>query len=128
MQFKEICKSPVVDGESSCRVIENRRAYVSKARQKGYVAHWQSSGLSQRAFCLHYNINIKTFRRWRSECDEVAVSSKPSPLSTPAALVKSQDHHFCLKLPNGVALELLGEVNTSWLLPLLVEVGQCKFN
>jgi len=88
--------------------------------QQEHVESWQSSGLSQVAYCRQHQLNSKTFSNWlrtyRSQQVDVATSTlipveiKPE-YSPPGSL--------CLRWPQGHTLELPADVSPQWLGQLL---------
>ena len=75
-----------------------RTSYTEEERQE-LIEEYQSSGLTQAAFCREWNLNSKTLARWlRIERDEKEGSFCEVELGKPSA----PENKVCICLPNGI--------------------------
>lgn len=85
-----------------------------------HIEAWQSSGLSQVAYCRQHKLNSKTFANWlrvyRSQ-PVAAVASTLIPVEI--KLEPSSSGSLCLRCPQGHTLELPAEISPQWLGKLL---------
>jgi len=88
--------------------------------QHKHIAAWQSSGLSQVAYCRQHQLNPKTFANWlrvyRTQ-PVVAVASTLIPVGIELAPASSGS--LCLHCSQGYTLELPAEISPQWLGELL---------
>ena len=91
---------------------------VSKAEfWKDQVAGWQSSGLTQRAYCHQHALSLPSFGYWRRVLGRrrLAPSSLalvPIVVSEPESIIEAIE----VRLPNGVQVQLpLGLTAARWL-------------
>jgi hypothetical protein len=85
-----------------------------------HIEAWQSSSLSQAAYCRQHKLNSKTFANWwrvyRSQ-PVAAVASALIPVEI--KLEPSLSGSLCLRCPQGHTLELPAEISPQWLGKLL---------
>ncbi len=75
------------------------RASYSEEERRELIEEYQSSGLTQAAFCREWNLNSKTLARWlRIERDEKEVSFCEVELGNPSA----SENIIRVQLPNGI--------------------------
>jgi len=87
--------------------------------QQKHIEAWQSSGLSQAAYCREQGLNAKTFGNWlriyRNGCAGnqpatlVPVTIKPAALSTVSLKLRVSVGHV-LEIPVDVSPRWLGEL------------------
>ena len=89
----------------------------------GHVAAWQSSGLSQTAWCREHGVSLASFGYWRGKLAAEARSALPAVLpirvGTPAHTAAIE-----LRFPSGVTLSL-SAADPTWLASVLRGVGAC---
>ena len=69
-----------------------------------HIERWQSSGISQRAYCEQHNLKCHVFTYWKrkyGEQSDIHTSSFIPVLATP----ETQPLGLCVTLPNGVRVE-----------------------
>jgi len=99
------------------------------ALQERHIEHikiWQASGLTQAVYCRQQGLNAKTFSRWFKTYPLSNQSAKPLliPLEIkPAAATTPATASLWLRLSNGHALELPGNISPRWLAELLQCLG-----
>jgi transposase-like protein len=75
------------------------RASYSEEERRELIEEYQSSGLTQAAFCREWNLNSKTLARWlRIDRDEKEVSFCEVELGTTSA----PENKVRVHLPNGI--------------------------
>jgi transposase-like protein len=75
------------------------RASYSEEERRELIEEYQSSGLTQAAFCREWNLNSKTLARWlRIERDENEVSFCEVELENTTA----SENNVRVHLPNGI--------------------------
>jgi hypothetical protein len=86
------------------------------AHWKNHIETWQSSGLSQAAYCRQQDLNIHTFSSqlyaFRSQC------ATKSPTLIPVQ-IQHPPESMVLQLVQGHRLELPASVSAQWLAELL---------
>ncbi len=86
--------------------------------QQNHIEAWQTSGLSQAAYCREHELNAKTFGNWLRICRTVRMDSqvpaamiplniKPAISSTSALYLYGSGGHT-LQLPTDVSPQWLG--------------------
>lgn len=93
---------------------------------KNHIETWQSSGLSQAAYCRQYNLNYSTFSARLSEFRARAASSPPAqPVLLPIHVQAppSSEVGITLHHANGHRLALSASVSAPWLAELLRCLG-----
>jgi hypothetical protein len=87
------------------------------AHWKKHIETWQSSGLSQAAFCRQQNLNANTFssrlHAFRSQC------ATKSPTLIPVQIQHTLSETLVLQLVEGHRLELPTTISAQWLAELL---------
>jgi len=83
-----------------------------------HIEAWQTSGMTQAAYCREHGLNTKTFGNWvhkhragqviRSP-ELVPVTIKPMPMPTNTLRLRGQGDHV-LELPSTVSPHWLGEL------------------
>ncbi|WP_299084747.1 hypothetical protein [uncultured Paraglaciecola sp.] len=88
--------------------------------QQEHIEAWQSSGLSQVAYCRQHKLNSKTFSNWLRIYRFQQVSSV-APTLIPVEITSqvSSSGMLCLRCPQGHTLELPADVSPQWLSELL---------
>jgi len=87
--------------------------------QQKHIEAWQSSSMSQAAYCRKQGLNVKTFGNWlrtyRNGCAEnqtvtlVPVTIKPAASLTDSLKLRSSGDHV-LEIPADVSPRWLGEL------------------
>jgi transposase-like protein len=81
------------------------------------VEAWRQSGLSQIAYCVRHDVNIKSFRRWRIKLQQDAAA--PALTLVPVSVTTPQPEPIIrLHSPGGWRIEL-ATANPAWLADLL---------
>ncbi|MFZ2313181.1 MAG: IS66 family insertion sequence element accessory protein TnpB [Methylobacter sp.] len=99
------------------------------ALQKRHIEHikiWQASGLTQAVYCQQHGLNAKTFSRWFKTYQLSNQPTKPLLIPVeikPVAATSSTTEPIWLRLANGQALELPGNISPRWLAELLQCLG-----
>ncbi len=90
------------------------------AHQQKHIGAWQSSGLSQVAYCRQHKLNSKTFSNWlRIYRSQQVASAAPTLIPVEIEPKVSSSGLLCLRWPQGHALELPADVSPQWLAELL---------
>lgn len=91
---------------------------VSKSEfWKGHLAGWQSSGLTQVAYCRQHTLSLPCFGYWRRVLGRrrsvpSSLSLVPIVVGEPESVVETIEVH----LPNGLRVQLpVGMAATRWL-------------
>ena len=83
-----------------------------------HIEAWQTSGMSQAAYCREHGLNTKTFGNWAREhrADQVVrspalvpVTIKPMPIPANTICLRGRGGHV-LELPSTVSPHWLGEL------------------
>ena len=98
------------------------------AEWRRWLARYERSGLSQKAFCTRHGLALSTLTYWRrrerARATEQSVSfvevAQLPATAVPARLV---DSAVVIELPGGVRLELPQATEPKWLAALLRELG-----
>ncbi|MBX3639976.1 MAG: transposase [Nitrosomonas sp.] len=86
--------------------------------RRNHIEVWQSSGMSQVAYCRTHGLNTKTFGNWVRKYRAgqiiqppalIPVTIKPMPVSENTLRLRSQSKHV-LELPSTVSPLWLGEL------------------
>lgn len=87
------------------------------AHWKNHIEAWQSSGLSQAAYCRQQGINAQSFSSqlyaFRSQC------ATQSPTLIPVQIQQPLPESIVLQLVQGHRLELPASISAQWLAELL---------
>jgi hypothetical protein len=87
------------------------------ANWKNHIETWQSSGLSQAAYCRQQGLNAHTFssqlHAFRSQC------ATKSPTLIPVQIQHPLPELMVLQLVQGHRLELPSSISAQWLAELL---------
>ncbi len=88
--------------------------------QQKHIEAWQTSGLSQVAYCRQHKLNSKTFSNWLRVYRSQQVSAVV-PILIPVEIKSetSSSNSLWLRWPGGHALELPAGVSPQWLGKLL---------
>ena len=89
--------------------------------QQRHIEAWQSSSLSQAAYCREHKLNSKTFGNWlriyraeqldsQASAAMIPVNIKPAVFSTASVLYLYGSSGHTLKLPADVSPQWLGEL------------------
>ena len=85
-----------------------------------HIEAWQSSGLSQVAYCRQHKLNSKTFSNWlRVYRSQQVGSAVPNLIPVEIKSKVSPSGMLCLRWPQGHMLELPADVSPQWLAELL---------
>ena len=96
------------------------------------IKHWETSGLTQRAYCERESLKYSTFDYWRRQIgaagpaiNPVAKAKNPKRLTlVPLRLLnQSRSESMRLHSPGGWQLELPGAVEAVWLATLLRQLS-----
>ncbi len=88
--------------------------------QHEHIEAWQSSGLSQVAYCRQHKLNSKTFSNWLRIYRSQQVNATASTLIPVEVKPESSSPgSLCLRWPQGHTLELPAGVSPQWLGELL---------
>jgi hypothetical protein len=88
--------------------------------QQEHIEAWQSSGLSQVAYCRQHKLNSKTFANWLRVYRSQQVSLvAPTLIPLEIKLAPSPSGSLCLRCPQGHTLEIPLDVPPQWLGKLL---------
>lgn len=86
--------------------------------RQDHIEAWQSSGLSQRAYCRAQGLNIKTFGNWlrayrnrqgNEPASMIPITVRSIPLSADMLRLRGRGDHV-LELPATVSPHWLGEL------------------
>ena len=89
-------------------------------QQQEHIDAWQSSGLSQVAYCRQHKLNSKTFSNWlRVYRSRQVASAAPALIPVEIKSSNSPSGSLCLRWPQGHTLELPADVSPQWLGELL---------
>ena len=86
--------------------------------RRNHIEVWQSSGMTQRAYCRVHGLNTKTFGNWVRKyrvaqvmCSPalIPVTIKPMPMSENTLRLRGQGKHV-LEIPSMVSPHWLGEL------------------
>ena len=84
--------------------------------QQNHVEAWQSSGLSQVAYCRQHKLNSKTFSNWlRIYRSQQVTSTAPTLIPVEIKSEASPSGSLCLRCPQGHTLELPVDISPQWL-------------
>ena len=88
--------------------------------QHKHIAAWQSSGLSQVAYCRQHQLNSKTFANWLRAYRTQSVAAVASTL-IPVEIKLEPSSSGCRgrESPQGQMLEVAAELSPQWLGQLL---------
>lgn len=88
--------------------------------QHKHIVAWQSSGLSQVAYCRQHQLNSKTFGNWLRVYRTQPVAAVASTLiPVGIKLAPASSGSLCLHCPQGHTLALPVDVSPQWLGQLL---------
>ena len=83
-----------------------------------HVKDWRTSGLSQIAYCKQHDLNIKSFRRWRTKLQRAAATAPSLTLVPISVGAPATAPAIRLHSPGGWRIEL-ATGNPAWLANLL---------
>lgn len=92
---------------------------------------WETSGVTQRAYCEREGLKYGTFDYWRRQIRSTGATAKPTSNRVAAKRLtlvpvrvsdKRPSDGIILRNPSGWQLELPGTINTAWLASLLREL------
>jgi len=88
--------------------------------QQKHIEAWQSSGMSQAAYCRKQGLNAKTFGNWLRIYRHDCLGNKPATL-VPVTIKPALSPMNSLKLrgSGGHVLEIPADVSPQWLVELL---------
>lgn len=90
----------------------------SSEARRIHIEAWQTSGMSQAAYCREHGLNTKTFGNWVRKhragriigsAALVPVTIKPMPMPANTMRLRGQDDHV-LELPPTISPHWLGEL------------------
>jgi hypothetical protein len=88
--------------------------------QQKHIDTWQSSGLSQVAYCRQHKLNSKTFSNWlRIYRSQQVSSAVPTLIPVEIKSKPSSSGLLYLRWSQGHTLELPADVSPQWLAELL---------
>ena|SRR5680860_101490 len=88
--------------------------------QQKHIDAWQSSGLSQVAYCRQHQLNSKTFSNWLRVYRAQQISATvPTLIPVDIKPKISPSGTLCLRWSQGHTLELPADVSPQWLAELL---------
>ena len=98
------------------------------AEWRRWLARYERSGLSQKAFCARHELALSTLTYWRrrerARATDHSTSFLEVPQSAVAAVPSSMaDTGVLIELPGGVRLELSRDTDPKWLAALLRDLG-----
>lgn len=113
-------RKPSTSGRKICR--------RGAAEWRGWLARYERSGLSQKAFCARHGLALSTLTYWRrrerARAAEHSTSfvevSQPAVAAVPSSMA---DTGVLIELPGGVRLELSRDTDPKWLAALLRDLG-----
>ncbi len=91
---------------------------LSSEARRIHIGAWQTSGMSQAAYCREHGLNTKTFGNWvrKHRADQVIrppalvpVTIKPMPMPANTMRLRGQGNHV-LELPPTISPHWLGEL------------------
>jgi hypothetical protein len=82
------------------------------------VEGWRASGLSQIAYCAQHDLNIKSFRRWRTKLQRTAATAPSLTLVPISVGAPATAPAIRLHSPGGWRIEL-ATANPAWLADLV---------
>jgi transposase-like protein len=89
-----------------------------------HIKAWQTSGLTQAAYCRHHGLNPTTFSGWRRRYRAVPEGAIPGLLPIQLTLTTTgPTGPLVLRLASGHALELPADAAPGWLAELLRCLG-----
>ena len=97
-----------------------------QVRHIEHIKAWQASGLTQAVYCQQHGLNAKSFSRWFKTYQLSNQSTKPLLIPVgikPAADTLPVTEPIWLRLSQGYALELPGNISPRWLAELLQCLG-----
>lgn len=90
---------------------------------KKHIEAWQTSGLSQAAYCRQAGLNAKNLSRWLREYQLTPESIAPRLIPVELKPTEVSTGVLYLRLPQGPTLELPITVSPRWLGELLQCLG-----
>ncbi len=89
-------------------------------QQQKHIEAWQTSGLSQVAYCRQHKLNSKTFSNWlRVYRSQQVASAAPTLIPVEIKSNVSPSGTLCLRWSQGHTLVLPADVSPQWLAELL---------
>ncbi len=93
-----------------------------------WLARYERSGLSQKAFCARHGLALSTLTYWRRRDRNRAAEHSASFVEVPQSAVAAVPSSIALagvliELPSGVRFELSQATDPKWLAALLRELG-----
>ena len=93
-----------------------------------WLARYERSGLSQKAFCARHGLALSTLTYWRRRERNRAAEQSASFVEVPQSAVSAVPSSMALagiliELPSGVRFELSRATDAKWLAALLRELG-----
>ena len=93
---------------------------VPLTHQQKHIETWQTSGLSQVAYCRQHKLNSKTFSNWlRIYHSQNVAPAAPTLIPIEIKSTASPSGSLCLRCSQGHTLELPADVSPQWLAELL---------
>jgi len=81
---------------------DKERRNRSEQEWRAIMANYESSGLSQTAYCHKEGIGASTFQKWRRRFR----GAKGSFISVPAPLPEGSDYQLEIELPSGTIVRI----------------------
>ncbi len=89
-------------------------------QQQKHIEAWQTSGLSQVAYCRQNNLNSKTFSNWlRAYRSQQVAAAAPSLIPIEIKSEPPLSASLYLRCPQGYTLEFPANTSPQWLGELL---------
>jgi len=104
-----------------------KRAKTPLSEQMAMVKQWKLSQLKQTDFCRLHQIHPKTFSRWVRRWGVDKKASLPN-MSMPQDHGQLSVESLELVLAGGASFCFKGALRRQWVIDLLQEICQCKFN
>lgn len=96
------------------------------------IKTWETSGLTQRAYCVRESLKYSTFDYWRRQISSIPVSARLTPVAKVAkqlnlvpvqVTTKNASGNMVVRSPSGWQLELPSAVEAAWLATLLRQLS-----
>jgi hypothetical protein len=105
---------------------------LSKSAKERHCENWHSSGLTQKEYCKHTGLNVKTFGSWAREYKVkqlklLPIELKDAPKVQESVVVeKPPSFKIEITLPNGASIHLPDGINLQLVTQVLKEVCSCN--
>lgn len=93
---------------------------TSPEQKERHIKAWETSGLSQVAYCREHGLNIKTFGNWlRAYRDKQKYNPRTSLMPVTIKAAAPALNHLKLRCSSNHILELPADISPQWLGELL---------